>query len=169
MAYENGGFSGRWFVTDQDITDGRIEAVSETAPPQILALSPASLLTGQATRVVISVTGLTGAPVLPEGVIIEIEALSAQQIMALPPPLLEQEQSYDLAREARKLRPDMKALFLFGHALLGQSSETEHFPLSRRLMKPCTKSELIEIVRELLRRLTAWGTALRHPEHAPDI
>ncbi len=105
MAYENGGFSGRWFVTDQDITDGRIEAVSETAPQQILALSPASLLTGQATRVVISVTGLTGAPVLPEGVIIEIEALSAQQIMALPPPLLEQEQSYDLAREARKLRP----------------------------------------------------------------
>ncbi|MBY6144762.1 quinohemoprotein amine dehydrogenase subunit alpha [Mameliella alba] len=72
MALTDGALSGRWFVADQDPVGGRLTAHPAEAAPQILAMSPASVPVGTATEVTLIGSGLTGTPVLPDGVSAEV-------------------------------------------------------------------------------------------------
>lgn len=77
----DGTLEGRWFETEHDVIGGRLVARPETAAPAILAVSPAHLRAGETAEVRITGTGLSGDPVLPEGVSGEVVRASAEEVV----------------------------------------------------------------------------------------
>lgn len=77
----DGSLEGRWFLSSQDVTGGRIAAVREDAEPRILSVSPAYLRKGEATELTVSGTNLPADPVLPEGVTGEVVSASPGKVV----------------------------------------------------------------------------------------
>ncbi|WP_323766914.1 quinohemoprotein amine dehydrogenase subunit alpha [Marinovum sp.] len=80
MALSGDTLSGRWFHAAQDVTGGRITALAEGAAPQVIGITPAAVAVGVATEVTLTGSGLTSAPVLPEGVKAEVVSASANSL-----------------------------------------------------------------------------------------
>lgn len=81
MALEGEALSGRWFLDGEDVTGGRIEALRETAAPRILSVAPSAIRAGATTEVRLTGVGLSGAPVLPEGVQGKVLSASATEVV----------------------------------------------------------------------------------------
>lgn len=83
-ASADGTLSGRWFETEADVIGARFEAAKMDAAPAILGATPGFIKAGEATEVTFTGPGLTGAPVLPEGVTGEIvSAVPGTVVMSL--------------------------------------------------------------------------------------
>ncbi|MCO8143672.1 quinohemoprotein amine dehydrogenase subunit alpha [Rhodovulum tesquicola] len=77
----DGALSGRWFDAESDVIGARMLAAREDAAPRILGISPGHLRLGEAAEVTLTGVGLSGAPVLPEGVSAELVSESATQVV----------------------------------------------------------------------------------------
>jgi quinohemoprotein amine dehydrogenase len=75
--------SGRWFLVESDSLGADLRAVRETGEPQILAVEPSFLRSGEQTEVSIHGVGLDGDVSLGEGVEIERREATADTVRVL--------------------------------------------------------------------------------------
>lgn len=68
----DGSMEGRWFVNGQSSIGGRLHAVRNDAPAQILSVAPDHVKAGETVEMRLAGVGLSGDPVLPAGLTAEV-------------------------------------------------------------------------------------------------